>query len=101
MSEDLGYCKEHPTYTMYRRPSNECLSCWRLYFAAKDYTLEEYAERVSSDNPELDEWLREKYDEIMEAPIAGKASFTSEFEVISEEEAQEEESVTPAKGVKI
>ncbi len=85
----MAYCEVHESYTAYRRPSNECPSCWRLYFETKDKNLVDYATSVASKNPDLNAWLRVYEDDIANASLVRTASIVSEIEEITEEEAEE------------
>jgi hypothetical protein len=79
------YCSSHPDYQAKRKPKIECYSCWRLFLESKHTTVEAYA----SSQPEfdLDRWLRESIDDIINAPLEekqSKASFQSSFSFIEE-----------------
>jgi hypothetical protein len=87
------FCYDHPEYNGYRRPSNECLSCWRVYFLTKNKSLDEYSESVSSKNPELSGWLKENEEAISNAPVYRRAYMESGMEFVDTDDLIVEEGV--------
>lgn len=60
-------CDKHPLYTGRRMPRTECVTCWKVYFVNTGKTLEDVSEAVASKDPYRSKWLKEFYDDILNA----------------------------------
>lgn len=68
------YCEAHEKYTGYRRPSNGCHSCWRVYLNKKDLVLPDYIRSISSKSPDVAKYLVANQSNIMMAPVIQEAT---------------------------
>jgi len=60
-------CDKHPLYTGRRMPRTECVTCWKIYIVNTGKTLEDVSEAVASKDAYRSKWLKEFYDDILNA----------------------------------
>jgi hypothetical protein len=63
-------CDKHPLYTGRRMPRTECVTCWKIYIVNTGKTLEDVSEAVASKDAYRSKWLKEFYDDILNAEAA-------------------------------
>jgi len=83
-------CGSHEKYTGYRRPSNGCHSCWRVYLDEKDLVLPDYITSIASKSPDVSRYLLVNQTKIMVAPVIQEATVRSTVQFADVEELIED-----------
>ncbi len=83
-------CGSHEKYTGYRRPSNGCHSCWRVYLDEKDLVLPDYIKSIASKSPDVAKYLIANQSNIMMAPVIQEATVRSTVQFADVEELIED-----------
>ncbi len=83
-------CGSHEKYTGYRRPSNGCHSCWRVYLDEKDLVLLDYIKSIASKSPDVAKYLIANQTKIMVAPVIQEAKVMTSIQFADVEELIED-----------
>ena len=83
-------CGSHEKYTGYRRPSNGCHSCWRVYLDEKDLVLPDYIKSIASKSPDVAKYLIANQTKIMVAPVIQEAKVMTSIQFADVEELIED-----------
>ncbi len=83
-------CGSHEKYTGYRRPSNGCHSCWRVYLDEKDLVLLDYIKSIASKSPDVSRYLLVNQTKIMVAPVIQEAKVMTSIQFADVEELIED-----------